>query len=128
VLNVVPNGPAEKAGILVGDIISHFADQPIESFTLLRQMVTSREPGESVILTVVRQDSELKFTIPIGQQDLIALNELQIEPDTDVKTSQGDSEKLPPSLQIKFETQEIRQRIQALERELRQLRGLQQKH
>jgi S1-C subfamily serine protease len=127
VLNLVQNGPAERAGIQIGDVITHFADQPIVSFTNLREMVAARRPGEKANLVVVRQDSALKFNVQIGQQTPIALTELQLAPDEDMKAAEINSGKPPAPWQSKFETLQIQQRIQALEKELRLLRSLQQK-
>jgi hypothetical protein len=76
---------------------------------------------------VVRQDSALKFNVQIGQQTPIALTELQLAPDEDMKAAEINSGKPPAPWQSKFETLQIQQRIQALEKELRLLRSLQQK-
>lgn len=125
VLSLVKDSPAERVGIQVGDVITHFTGQSIESFAKLPEMVAACRPGASENLRVVRGDSVINFNVQIGQQAPVALAELQTAPETVV-----DSDDSKPSIQgnFKLENLLIHRRIQALEKELQYLRSLQQKH
>ncbi len=51
---VSPQSPAEAAGLRVGDVITNFAGQRIESVAQLKTMIASRQPNESVQLDAWR--------------------------------------------------------------------------
>jgi hypothetical protein len=51
---VVPNGPAEKAGVRAGDIIVGANRQPVSSAAQLVQMIGGRSPGDLIELVVLR--------------------------------------------------------------------------
>jgi S1-C subfamily serine protease len=124
VLSLVKDGPAERVGIQVGDVITHFAGQSIAAFTKLPEMVAAGRPGANENLRVVRGDSVINFNVQIGQQPPLALAELQTPPEAAPEPDNG-----MPSIQAKFKLENllIHQRIQVLEKELQQLRSLQQK-
>ncbi len=74
VLSVTPNGAAEQAGIrpttqdrygdiLLGDIIVGFEGEPIRSLDDLFLTLEKYEPGDEVILRVLREDRELDLTV-----------------------------------------------------------------
>jgi serine protease Do len=58
VLQVVANGPAQKAGIREGDVIVDFDGTPVESTEELGAAIMDREPGQSVRVMVVRESGE----------------------------------------------------------------------
>jgi S1-C subfamily serine protease len=124
VLSIVKGSPAERVGIQVGDVITHFTGQPIESFQMLPEMVAACRPGTSENLRVVRGDSVINFNVQIGQQTPVALAELQPAPET---VADSDDSKPPIQENFKLENLLIHRRIQALEKELQYLRSLQQK-
>ena len=125
VLSIAKDSPAERAGIQVGDVITHFTGQPIESFTKLPEMVAACKPGGSENLRVIRGDSAIDFIVPIGPQMPVALAEMQPASENE----QMNSESMRPAFQEKFKLENflLRQRLQALEKEMQQLRSLQQK-
>jgi serine protease Do len=128
VLSLVKNGPAERVGVQVGDVITHFTNRPIDASTNLPALVAACKPGSNEALTVVRGDSVLNFTVQIGQQAAIALGELRAMQDDLDNYTEERSRKTPARDDFKkIETLQIHQRIQALEKELKYLRSLQQK-
>lgn len=58
---VLPNSPAEKAGIVAGDIILTVDDQPVEHFFHLVRLISER-PGQKVAITVARGSQVLSLT------------------------------------------------------------------
>jgi serine protease Do len=124
VLSFVKSGPADLAGIQIGDVITHFAGKPVEASKNLPALVAACKPGTNETLTVVRGDSSFKFNVQIGQQAPIALGELQAAWDEVTKEENAQ----PPQIEAsKIENFQIHQRIQALEKELQYWRNLQQK-
>jgi 2-alkenal reductase len=80
VTNVTPGGPADQAGIrggttdtsipnlrAGGDIITAIDGQPIATFDeLLSYLTTNKTPGETVVLTVLRDGQPMDITVTLG--------------------------------------------------------------
>jgi len=67
VANVVPEGPAAKAGIRPGDLITDIAGQPVTGMEVLRSVVTSMSPGKEITVKGVRGDAKREFTVALGE-------------------------------------------------------------
>jgi len=67
VSHVEPEGPAAEAGLERGDIISAIDDKPMTDMRELRLEVASRRPGDTVALAVLRDGSETKLQIKLGE-------------------------------------------------------------
>ena len=63
VLQVVPGGPAEQAGVRVGDWIVRFAERPVASIDDLHRELTEWSTGRAAPLGVVRGESPLTVEI-----------------------------------------------------------------
>ncbi|HUG34262.1 MAG TPA: trypsin-like peptidase domain-containing protein [Anaerolineales bacterium] len=82
VVTVVPGGPAEQAGILAGDqassieglnaggdLIVAFDGKPIRTFDeLLSYLITSKSPGDTAVLTVLRDGQSVDITVTLGER------------------------------------------------------------
>jgi 2-alkenal reductase len=82
VLDVVPGGPADQAGIrggsqstnieglrAGGDIITAIDGQPVATFDdLLSYLTTTKAPGETVVLTVLRDGQPTDITVTLGNR------------------------------------------------------------
>jgi S1-C subfamily serine protease len=80
VSSVTPGGPADQAGIqggsqptnlegveAGGDIITAIDGQPIDTFDeLLSYLTTNKSPGETVVLTVLRDGQTMDITVTLG--------------------------------------------------------------
>ena len=67
VMQVAVNAPASRAGIRVGDIITHIEGVEINYMSELRAQIYSRRPDEVVSLTVIRNGREQEFRVTLGR-------------------------------------------------------------
>lgn len=67
VAKVIENSPAEKAGILVGDIILQFEGQPIHNSAALPPKVGLVRPGKEAKTLVLRDGKELELKVVIEE-------------------------------------------------------------
>ncbi|MFE9052085.1 trypsin-like peptidase domain-containing protein [Streptomyces rubiginosohelvolus] len=66
---VTPNGPAAKAGLKAGDVITKFNDTVIDSGPTLIGEIWTRKPGEKVTLTYERDGKEATAEVTLGQRE-----------------------------------------------------------
>jgi S1-C subfamily serine protease len=67
VVSVEAQSPAEKAGLLEGDVIVGYDDRPVEGIDTLHQLLTEEKVGVKAVVTVIRRGE--KRTIPIVPQE-----------------------------------------------------------
>lgn len=72
VSSVAQGGPAEKAGIKAGDVVTAYNGKPIANTTDLQKLVAATKPGTSVALTVVRNSKEQTLHATVEELDLEA--------------------------------------------------------
>lgn len=63
VLEVVPDSPAAKAGLVPEDVITHIDNEPIESMVTLRKLLYNYRLGDKATLTIVRGNTTQKLNI-----------------------------------------------------------------
>ena len=82
VLDVTPGGPADQAGIRAGDqptsiqglnaggdIITALDGKPVSTFDeLLSYLTTTKSPGDSIVLTVLREGKPVDITVTLGKR------------------------------------------------------------
>jgi S1-C subfamily serine protease len=64
---VTKNGPADKAGLKPGDIISSFDGKPVGGPTDLLALIRSHVPGDKVKLTFKRGSSQSTVDVTLGE-------------------------------------------------------------
>lgn len=74
VSKVLPDSPADKAGVQVGDIISGVDNEDIKSGRALAREIRSREEGDTVDLEVWRDGKLEKLTAGIEKRDTSLLD------------------------------------------------------
>lgn len=67
VSDVIPGGPAEKAGLRRGDIILEFDGRIIKDYHELPRAVASKTPGQKVTFKVIRNGKEERVSAIIGE-------------------------------------------------------------
>ncbi len=67
VTSVAPGGPAEKAGIKRGDVITAINNQPVIDDNSLRNLVASKAPGANVDVTARRDGREQNFQVALAE-------------------------------------------------------------
>lgn len=66
---VAAGGPAEKAGLKVGDIITKVGNDEITESNPLTRLIRKYNPGDKVTLTVLRDGATLTPEVTLGQLD-----------------------------------------------------------
>ena len=72
VSTVVSGGPADKAGIKPGDVITEFNGKPVANTSELQKMVAATRPGTAVPVKVVRNSKEQTLRATVEELDLDA--------------------------------------------------------
>jgi serine protease Do len=71
VQKVRPSGPAEKAGIKVGDIVTSIDGRSIKDGDDLVSEIASRRPGSTIRLGYLRDGKQADTTVTIGDRDKV---------------------------------------------------------
>ena len=66
VVSLVPGGPAERAGINVGDLVVTFDGKPVSGADTLSGLVQGRQPGDTVQVVVERNGSSRTVSVTLG--------------------------------------------------------------
>jgi serine protease Do len=65
-ISIISGGPADKAGIKEGDIITKINDDPIDQKHSLSSLINKHKVGDDVTLTVLRDGKAVKLTTKLG--------------------------------------------------------------
>lgn len=63
---LVNGGPAEKAGLKPGDVITKIDDTPVDQTNSLSSLVNKHKVGDKVTLTILRDGQEQKIEVTLG--------------------------------------------------------------
>jgi S1-C subfamily serine protease len=64
---IQPGGAADRAGLLVDDVITHIDGQTVHDGEILRSLIASRRPGEKVRLKAWRDGTERDVEVVLGE-------------------------------------------------------------
>jgi S1-C subfamily serine protease len=68
IVQVLPGGPADKAGLKVGDIIVAIDDKKVTSANVLMDMLAQMKPGQQVNVTVIGADGKTRtVSVTLGE-------------------------------------------------------------
>ena len=68
VLHVEPSGPANKAGIVLGDVIVELGGKPALDISTARELLASAKIGDSVSATVLRAGAPLELSVKLTER------------------------------------------------------------
>jgi S1-C subfamily serine protease len=63
---VTSGGPAEKAGLKVGDVITAVGGTKVDATHSLADLVQAKKPGDKVDLTLTRDGKEMTLSVTLG--------------------------------------------------------------
>lgn len=79
VVDVASQSPAEKAGLIRGDLIVLANGKAIADSSSLKNIVGALEPGALIVLGVIRDKKQLSFSLKIEKMDAKEIKSGQIE-------------------------------------------------
>lgn len=68
VADVISDSPAKKSGIKVGDVITKIDGIKITKMMELRKHLYSKEPGDTILLSLIRNKKQYEFSITLGSK------------------------------------------------------------
>lgn len=68
VTNVIRNGPADKAGLTRGDVITHIVDKPVTSTHAALNLISQEQPGTSIEVKGIRSGKAKTWNVEIVQR------------------------------------------------------------
>jgi len=67
-ISLDPDGPAVKAGLLVGDIITAWNGKPVNRVRQVMHLLTPESVGTQVQLDLIRGGAPAKLSLTIGER------------------------------------------------------------
>jgi serine protease Do len=89
VADVTPDGPAQKAGIKRGDVITGFGDIKINEMSELPKSVAATPPGTKSKIILLREGKKKKISVVLGQLPEKIAKKPKIEEENDVENDLG---------------------------------------
>jgi carboxyl-terminal processing protease len=84
VISPIDDTPADKAGILAGDLISHLDGEPVQGLTLREAVEKMRGPANSsIVLTVLREGVEKPLKVTVVR-DVIRVQSVKYRVEDDI--------------------------------------------
>jgi S1-C subfamily serine protease len=68
VVEVEPDGPAHKAGIMIGDLLVAFGAHPITRVEDVHAQLASQEIGKSIVVKLLRGGAPVETTVVVGER------------------------------------------------------------
>jgi len=135
ITHVYPSGPAARAGLHAGDIITQIDDRKIDSPSDVIMFVQESEPESETQFTILRNDQDLKIPVLLGRREHFT-RQLDANgygganyPQEQQHGDRDDFENVPPhAMQLEHDRriaeqhERIEQELRALREEIRQLR------
>lgn len=66
--NIVVNGPADKAGLDRGDIITHIDDKKVRDFRETLNEISMHKPGDQITLTIIREGKKMSREATVSER------------------------------------------------------------
>lgn len=72
VRRVIPNSPAQRAGMQVGDVIHSVDGAALTSRSTLTDKIIHKKPGAVVVLEVTRNEKRVHVKVALGERQMPA--------------------------------------------------------
>jgi C-terminal processing protease CtpA/Prc len=126
ITHVHPGGPADKAGLVVGDRILRIGDAKVASRQAVVDTLATREPGAVVSVTVQRDGAERQVDVTLGNRSDYIRDATQCTTDDadldDDVNSAGDAQLLEENRRLMQMLEKLQQQIAALQAQMDELR------
>ena len=108
VMNVMRDGPAAKAGLQKGDIITAMDNKPVDDANTLIQMVARKAPNSVVNLQVMRNKAQSSVNVTLGErQPQETLTELPTSQNFDQNNDSANQNGTTNEYEIRAELMEL---------------------
>lgn len=67
ITNIVPNGPADRAGVHINDVIAAISSTDVSTLNDLQKIIKDKRPGDQIKLTLKSGDNSREVTVECGQ-------------------------------------------------------------
>ncbi|MFL5241132.1 MAG: PDZ domain-containing protein [Gemmataceae bacterium] len=67
-VEIIKDGPADKAGLMANDIVIQIDDKPTKDLNAFREIVLNHKPGDEVIIHFTREGKQAEFRLKIGER------------------------------------------------------------
>lgn len=126
ITHVYPAGPAARAGLYAGDIVTQIAGQQIDGSADLVATVQQMEPKKQVEFVILRNERESKIPVVLGSRDAFAARNFERPENGDdqqpAQTDRDDFDDVPPYAMHLEHDRRAAEQHQRIENEIRLLR------
>ena len=70
VVNVEPNGPADRAGVLIGDVLLSFDDTPVSDTAEVQAVLSPESIGKTFRVQMIRGGTKVEVAIAVSERPL----------------------------------------------------------
>lgn len=68
IFTVLPNSAAEKAGLMLNDVVLEYAGKPVPDFAALINLIAANQPGDRVMLKILRGRSQMVKQVTLDER------------------------------------------------------------
>ena len=68
VVNVEPNGPADRAGVLIGDVLLEFDDTPVSDTADVQAVLSPESVGKTFRVQMIRGGARVEVAIAVSER------------------------------------------------------------
>ena len=68
VIHVEAGGPADKAGVLLGDVLIALQGKPLEELDTIQDLLGSAKAGEKIAIAAIRGGAAVQFAVTLGER------------------------------------------------------------
>jgi len=73
--NVIPNSPAQKSGLMEGDILLTYNNENVKSANQLGHLIKNTAPGKTVTINILRRNTRLNVFVEIARRNQLTYDD-----------------------------------------------------